>query len=565
MTLLLRRFHASALVVLVLSTLVFFSGIRLFAQTGASAPDRIVSPVRTDLPGRTVWAFATTGTGTSITTFAATDKGLYKSSGGAWSLTSITNQSVYAVKSRRVGNVSTLLVGTDKGVLRSTDGGNSWASPEVTTGTVVVMSNILSLKKVFDIEIVGSGSASSWFAATEKGVFRSTNDGRTWALVNIDRTADNNEVRGITVDGNTIIVNLWREGLWRSVNGGSSWAKLTIAGESALCRAVHAQQGTNATVWLAGSVSGNIWRSVNSGTSWTRVFQGTSAARSGASASALAQSGIDAFTGNGRLMFASTPSGFAWSRNYGVSWGQTLAPTPKAISMTMAGTMVVVGLESQTSGNLAAFAKTGGAALTDTEREGGTGGYEGGGGGGGGGTGGSIIPPVLTIFSITPSPIYQQPSSVALTVNGTNFGVGGGPVRFGITPGDGSSAEQLLPPYNVTPTQFTVSFPASFANTLGRYFIRAWNGRDEAAGDNYFLDVVSATPYLQSASISPSGAYTGQPTTLTLSGSNFFFSPDVSVSFYNSSAQPVSFPFTITGNSGSVITVSFTAPASGTY
>jgi ligand-binding sensor domain-containing protein len=196
MTVLLRRFYATLLVLCALSA------SPLLAQSGTT-PDRIVSPVRTDLPGRTVWAFATsasagTGTGTNITTFAATDKGLYKSSGGAWSLTSLDKQSVYAVKSRRVGNVTTLLVGTDKGVLRSSDGGNTWVSPEVTTGTVST-SNIVSLKKVFDIEIVGT----NWFVATEKGVYRSSNDGRSWSLVNIDRTADNNEVRGITTDGNT--------------------------------------------------------------------------------------------------------------------------------------------------------------------------------------------------------------------------------------------------------------------------------------------------------------------------------------------------------------------------
>ena len=301
----------------------------------ASAPERFVAPVRSDLPGRTVWAFATTGTGSAVTTFAATDKGLYRSSGGAWTATTLDKQSVYAVKSRRVGNVTTLLVGTDRGVLRSTDGGTTWASPEVTTGTVIATSNILSLKKVFDIEIVGN----TWFAATEKGVFRSTNDGRSWTLVNIDRTADNNEVRGITAEGTTIIVNLWREGLWRSTNGGSSWSKLTIAGETALCRAVYAHPTTGATVWLAGSVAGNIWRSVNGGTSWTRTYQTASTSRS-ASPSSLTQAGIDAFVGEGRIIFAITPGGIAYSRSFGQTWKHTRTATSQAISMSMLGSQI---------------------------------------------------------------------------------------------------------------------------------------------------------------------------------------------------------------------------------
>jgi ligand-binding sensor domain-containing protein len=212
----------------------FFLAVALCCVLATPLSAQDLQPKKTGLPGRTVWALATSGT-SSVTTFAATDKGLWRSSdnGTSWTETSLKNIAVYAVKSRDIGRTSTLLVGTDKGVLRSTDGGNTWASPEVTTGTVST-SNIVSLKKVFDIEVVGN----VWFAATEKGVYRSNNDGRSWSLVNIDRTADNNEVRGITVDGNTVIVNLWKEGLWRSTNSGNSWTKLMIAGETSLAKSV---------------------------------------------------------------------------------------------------------------------------------------------------------------------------------------------------------------------------------------------------------------------------------------------------------------------------------------
>ena len=458
MTVLLRRFYATLLVLCALSA------SPLLAQSGASAPERIVSPVRTDLPGRTVWAFATsasagTGTGTNITTFAATDKGLYKSSGGAWTLTSLDKQSVYAVKSRRVGNVTTLLVGTDKGVLRSTDGGNTWVSPEVTTGTVST-SNIVALKKVFDIEIVqpgngngnSNGNAGIWFAATEKGVYRSSNDGRSWSLVNIDRTADNNEVRGITTDGNTIIVNLWKEGLWRSTNNGNSWTKLTITGETALCRAVHAQQGTNATVWLVGSVSGNIWRSTNNGNSWTRVYQGTSTARS-IVASSLSQAGIDAFTGWERpgtlgerwiYLFAATPTGIAYSLNEGLSWKLSRTPSSeKAVSLVAWNNKLFVGTEAERS--IGSAVKEG-AQLQNTT--GGTNEYDatctdgcsGGGSGSGSNNTAVIGAPVLTRTApriyLTPSTTSPGNYSIAeqLQVYGSGiFEIGGFPLDATVT------------------------------------------------------------------------------------------------------------------------------------
>jgi len=532
MTVLLRRFYATLLVLCALSA------SPLLAQSGTT-PDRIVSPVRTDLPGRTVWAFATTGTGTNVTTFAATDKGLYRSNGGAWTLTSLDKQSVYAVKSRRVGNVTTLLVGTDKGVLRSTDGGNTWVSPEVTTGTVST-SNIVALKKVFDIEIVqpgngngnSNGNAGVWFAATDKGVYRSSNDGRSWSLVNIDRTADNNEVRGITVDGNTIIVNLWKEGLWRSTNNGNSWTKLTITGETALCRAVHAQQGTNATVWLAGSVSGNIWRSVNNGTSWTRVYQGASAARSIA-ASSLNQAGIDAFTGTGRTIFASTPGGIAYSRSYGQTWRHTRTTTPQAVSLALWGNSLHVGLEKQTS---ALAGKYSGSQLTNGDDSYGIfctatqldynpyiEGVESCGGGGGTGGNGGIIPPTPNITSIAPNPSPKSATPVSITISGANLLSQFVQVR--IYPDAELGTWYFLQITSVTPTQIVATVPATFANAVGSYDIQVVHGSEiqimEETPVSSLVEWTVTAPPPTLADITPATALAGTNLTLTANGNNF--------------------------------------------
>jgi hypothetical protein len=325
------------------------AGTPMFAQT--------LQPSKTGLPGRTVWALTTTASGSGAArqtfTFAATDKGLWRSSdnGGVWTETTLKNQAIYAVKARTVGGTSTMLAATDKGILRSVDGGTTWQSPEVTTGTVISTSNILQLKKVFDIEIIGS----TWYAATNKGVFRSTTDGRTWTLLNIDRTVDNNEVRGITAEGSTIIVNLWKEGLWRSTNNGGSWAKLTIAGETSLSKTVSMMTGltrvqrgntlTTATVSMVfvGAVSGNLWRSQDNGTTWTKILAAGAATR----LSSNAPTGIDAMTSVGTRIIGGTPNGLALSDNYGASWNlvQTSVTQPVSILAHDDKRTVTVGIE----------------------------------------------------------------------------------------------------------------------------------------------------------------------------------------------------------------------------
>jgi hypothetical protein len=379
-----------------------------------------------------VYTITATGSSPSAAVFAATDKGLYRSTGvaGGWQAVTIAGygtasapKPVYAVKQRG----SFLFVGTNAGFRRSSDGGSSWQDvsttsasanlrseqrsvqiPQVVTvpttatrtiqttvGTganarVVSSTQTITLsttvtqwvtqtitytipqiasstsagalvgQAVYDIELVGT----VLFAATAKGVYRSTNDGVTWSLVDVDNSANNNEVRGITVAGTTIVVNLWREGLWRSTNSGTSWTKLSIAGggltETAPCRAVYAHSSTasaSTTTWLVGSVAGNLWRSTNSGSSWTRVYGaastaravgavstasaaqalGTSSANVSALAAVLQQSGVDAISGGmltgtrGRqapVLFATVAAGIVYSLNDGRDW--TLTRTVRA-------------------------------------------------------------------------------------------------------------------------------------------------------------------------------------------------------------------------------------------
>ena len=507
----------------------------IFAQNPTTQD---LQPKKTGLPGRTVWALATSGT-SSVTTFAATDKGLWRSTdnGTSWTETTLKNQGVYAVKSRQIGSTMTLLVGTDKGVLRSTDGGNSWASPEVTTGTVVVTSNILSLKKVFDIEIVGT----SWFAATEKGVFRSTNDGRTWALVNIDRTADNNEVRGITAEGNTVIVNLWKEGLWRSTNGGSSWTKLTIAGETSLAKSVFAhtgrmwvQQGnksTTATVSMlfVGAVSGNVWRSTDNGSTWTKSLAAGTALRS----ALAAPTGVDVLTSAGTALISGTPTGLAVSNDNGTTWQSFSTSLPQPIALVSDNKNLYVGVQQSSTATLA---EKGASSLNNTAPGVGTFSTP---------AAGQASCAVPTVNSFTPPSVIAGGSAVTVTINGANFESGTqyqtivineitGNQIYQQTLTSGQNIGGIGVTYN-TPNSSTLSLSSAILATTSRIGITPYTPKGcsiQAAGPGYTLYIALHIPTV--SGIEPATFLRGgNNTPATIFGTNF--EPGAKVYLYHPS------------------------------
>ncbi|MCU0428295.1 MAG: hypothetical protein MUF71_22005, partial [Candidatus Kapabacteria bacterium] len=514
------------------ATLVFVLGFcnLLLAQS----TNQTLQPKHTGLPGRTVWALATSasaGSGTnSVSTFAATDRGLWVSAnnGASWTETSLRNQAVYAIKARRIGNPSanttTLLAGTDRGVVRSVDNGATWQNVEVTTGTTVSTSNILSLKKVFDIEVVGN----FWFAATEKGVFRSNNDGRSWSLVNIDRTADNNEVRGITTDGNTIIVNLWREGLWRSTNNGNSWSRLTIAGETSLAKSVFAhtgrislQQGNrtttaNVSMLFVGAVSGNLWRSTDNGTSWSRTLASGTALRSASSA----PTGVDVLAAVGTTLVSGTPTGFAASFDNGTTWQNIRTPLPQPIALASDNQNLYVGLQQTSS---ATVAEKGTSSLNNVSPGVGTFSTP--------SSGQSCI--MASVNSFTPSSVIAGGPAITVTINGTNFEVGtrfqiiifneiSGTVIYEQTLSSGENIGGIGVTY-INPNSATLSLPSVYVASASRIGVTPYAplGCPLQAGPGYTFYVESRIPTI--TAISPDTFLRGSPnsTPATVSGSNF--------------------------------------------
>lgn len=113
---------------------------------------------------------------------------------------------------------------------------------------------------------MGITSDGSILAGTYgKGVFRSTNNGATWSIIN-------NGLRGrfmysIVIDGNNnAFVATWAGGVYVSTNNGESWYTVGLNGAnvSSLIVASAAGRGTSSSAVLyAGTASGVIYKNEN--------------------------------------------------------------------------------------------------------------------------------------------------------------------------------------------------------------------------------------------------------------------------------------------------------------
>lgn len=211
-------------------------------------------------------------------------------SGGEWTHTSVPELTITTITNSPNGAV---FAGAGSTMYRTTDGGVSWDS--LVSG--------LSGTGISAIAANDSGVLFAGSFGTQKGVFRSTDNGDSWLQVGLPDTA----VVSIAINPNgKVFAGTYLSGLWSSTNNGGTWIQSSLTPTAWVTSLVVV--GTNNI--FAGVYGNRLQRSTNGGTSWIPVGP------VGVTVNALAVNSIN------YVFAASTDSGMYVSTNYGSTWGK---------------------------------------------------------------------------------------------------------------------------------------------------------------------------------------------------------------------------------------------------
>jgi photosystem II stability/assembly factor-like uncharacterized protein len=241
---------------------------------------------------------------------------------------------------------ATVYAGTadGRGIFKSSNGGQSWSL--INTGLADPPYPVAPT--VLDLAIDPSAPATLYAGTFGRGVFKSTNGGESWSPINTGLISP--FVRGLAIDSSnpatlyagtvgSPLAPPGGSGIFKSINGGGSWTAvntgLTNTDVSTL-----AIDPTNAATIYAASGAG-VFKSTNGGGSWSPINSGLTATSVDAlvidpSAPATLYAGT--FGGG---VFKSTDGGGSWSPiNTGLTnpLVQVLAIDPSAPATLYAGT-----------------------------------------------------------------------------------------------------------------------------------------------------------------------------------------------------------------------------------
>ena len=164
-------------------------------------------------------------------------------------------------------------------IYESADGGQSWTLSDIPWTNMQGWRAIVFAPSDTDTVYAGAGAFGSAGVFDNRlpaaGVAVSRNGGTNWTSAN-DANTQNSQVTNLAVDPTdplTVFAASPANGLFKTMDGGATWEKLTGLGQQAkpLSVAVHP---TQPELILAGMEFGGLYRSEDAGESWTAVAAG---------------------------------------------------------------------------------------------------------------------------------------------------------------------------------------------------------------------------------------------------------------------------------------------------
>lgn len=232
--------------------------------------------------------------------------------------------------------VNTLFAATQGGgVYKSTDGGSSWT-------------RLTGLIEPYVWRLAGDpGNGQVLYAATNRGLFKTTDGGTSWSQLTFD------DVRAVAINPfsvSTILIGVPGAGIFRSVNGGSTFSVINTGLDSLDVTAIAYNPVTSGTVYVglrptqAGNLGG-VFKSINGGTNWSNWNNPNGAGALGnayVTALAVEDDGTvhagtyNPFTGDGRV-YKQTGAG-GWNGGFQLYGVESLVTDKNAVNKLWAGT-----------------------------------------------------------------------------------------------------------------------------------------------------------------------------------------------------------------------------------